>query len=84
MNGSYTILTHSIATQRTEELRSEAQRNRFFAELGRQNGVSTPIERVRQAVGGALVRAGNLVGGDRDDRQPSELIAGAPILRIAR
>ena len=84
MNGSYTTLIHSIAHQRTDELRSEAQRDRFFAELGRQNGVQTPIERVRQAVGGALVRAGNLVGGDRGERQPSERIAGAPILRIAR
>lgn len=84
MNGSQTTLVHSIALQRNEELRAEAQRNRFFAELGRQNGVPTPIERVRRAVGNVLVRTGNLVGGDRDERQPSERIAGATILRIAR
>ena len=84
MNGSQTTLIHTIARQRNDELRSEAQRNRFLTELGRQNGVSTPIERVRRAVGNVLVRTGNLVGGERTVRQPTERIAGATILRIAR
>lgn len=84
MNGNHNTLLHDIAQQRTAELRLEAQRDRFFAELGRQNGVPSPIDRVRLAVGSALVRAGNLVGGDRSQRQLPERLAGAAILRMAR
>ena len=84
MNGSQTTLIHSIALQRNEELRSAAQRDRLFAEVGRQNGVPTPIERARRVVGNVLVRTGNLVGGERDERQPSERVTGATVLRIAR
>ncbi len=84
MNGSQTTLIHSIALLRNEELRSAAQRDRLIAAVGRQNGVPTPIERARRAVGNVLVRTGNLVGGERDERQPSERVIGATVLRIAR
>jgi hypothetical protein len=84
MNGSQTTLIHSIALLRNEELRSAAQRDHLIAAVGRQNGVPTPIERARRAVGNVLVRTGNLVGGERDERQPSERVTGATVLRIAR
>jgi hypothetical protein len=84
MNGSNTTLIHALAMQRAIELRSEAQRDRLFSDLGRQNGVPTPIGRARRAIGNILVRTGNLVGGDRDELQPAEPVAGATILHIAR
>lgn len=84
MNGSQTTLIHTIAKMRHEDLRSAAQRDRLFAEIGRQNGVPTPIERARRVVGNVLVRTGNLVGGERGERQPTERIAGVTVLRIAR
>jgi hypothetical protein len=84
MNGSQTILLHTIANQRNEELRSAAQRDRLFAEVGRQNGIPTPIERARRVVGNVLVRTGNLVGGERGERQPTERVAGVTVLRTAR
>ena len=84
MNGSQTTLIHTIAKQRNEELRSATQRDRFLTEVGRQNGVPTPIERARRIVGNVLVRTGNLVGGERIERQPVERIGGVTVLRTAR
>jgi hypothetical protein len=84
MNGSHTTLLHTIARQRTDEIRASAQRDRLFAEIGRQNGVPTPVERARRAVGSVLVRTGNLVGGVQGERTPAERITGATVLRTAR
>ena len=84
MNGSQTTLLHTIARLRNDEIRSAAQRDRLLAEVGRQNGVPTPIERARRVIGNVLVRTGNLVGGDQGERTPAERITGATVLRTAR
>jgi len=85
MTGSHPMLIHTIATQRSEEIRAGAERNRLVYELGRENGIPTMIERVRRVVGNALVRTGTLVGGRRAERPVvADRVAAATILRIAR
>lgn len=85
MTGSHPMLIHTIANQRSEEIRAGAERNRLVHELSRENGIPTMVERVRRTVGNALVRIGTLVGGRRAERPvAADRVAGATILRIAR
>jgi len=84
MNGSQTILIHTIARQRNDEIRIQAERVRLLAEVSRENGIPTVFERVRRFVGNALVRTGNLVGGERTPVRSTDRVAGATTLRIAR
>lgn len=84
MNGSQTILIHTIARQRSDEIRSQAERVRLVAEIDRENGYPTMIERVRRVVGNALVRTGKVVGGERTPVRSTDRVAGATTLRIAR
>ncbi len=84
MNGSQMILIHTIARQRSDEIRIEAERDRLVSQISRENGIPTVIERVRRIVGNALVRTGTLVGGERTPARATDRVAAATTLRIAR